>query len=142
MPPGTVSASSFPSNPTSSSQAELPSPRLGTVGGFPLPPSLPDAHIISLGHFCPSSVKRHSPCGLGSEKQLSSWQGFRQPRQHRPGPTLYVQPVPTGSAGQHLSRHKDRMAGWLAMGSMPPAAPHPTDMASCYSGRGRREQSC
>ena len=75
MPPGTVSASSFPSNPTSSSQAELPSSCSGTIGGSPLPPSLPDAHIISLAHFCPSSVKRHCPCGIGSWTQWAflSW---------------------------------------------------------------------
>ena len=32
--------------------------------------------------------------------------------------------------GQHLSHQKDGVAGWLAVGTMPPAAPHPWDAAS------------
>ena len=79
-----------------------------------------------------ASTRHHQPpvttwplsCSLSSEQRS------QQPRQHRPGPTLHAQPVPTGSTGQHLSHQKGGVAGWLAVGTMPPAAPHPQDTAS------------
>ena len=61
-----------------------------------------------------SASTRH--CWLLATRQplslsLSSRQRSRQPHQNRPGPTLHAQPVPTGSAGQHLSRQKYGVAG-------------------------------
>ena len=59
----------------------------------------------STRHCWPLATRQPLSCSL------SSGQCSRQPRQHRPGPTLHAQPVPTGSAGQHLSRQKDGVAG-------------------------------
>lgn len=81
-----------------------------------------------------SASTRHAgrPPATGGplSRSLSSAQCSQQPRQHGPCPTLHAQPVPTGSAGQHLSRQKNRVAGWLAVGMMPPTVPHPREAAS------------
>ena len=88
-----------------------------------------------------STGHRRPPATLWPlSRSLSSAQRSRQLRQHRPGPTLHAQPVPTGRAGQHLSRQKDGVAGWLAVGTMPPAAPHPRDAASHPRAPGDGEQ--
>ena len=84
----------------------------------------------ALGGSVSTRHRRPPVIGWPLSRSLSSGQHSQQPRQHRPGPTLHAQPVPTGSAGQHLSCQKNGVAGWLAVGTMPPAAPHPQDKAS------------
>ena len=84
----------------------------------------------ALGGSVSTRHRRPPVTGWPLSRSLSSEQHSQQPRQHRPSPTLHAQPVPTSSAGQHLSCQKDGVAGWLAVGTMPPAAPHPQDKAS------------
>ena len=58
------------------------------------------------------STGHHRPLETGGLSGDPELQGtLPQPGQHRPGPPLHAQPVPTSSARQHLSHQKDGVAG-------------------------------
>ena len=86
--------------------------------------------FLSTGHHPPLETGRPLSGSLSS-RQCSD----RQPGQHRPGPPLHAQPVPTSSAAQHLSHQKDGVAGWL-WGPCPGSTKFPGRRLSPVGSRG------
>lgn len=62
---------------------------------------------------CPlAAVSDPAERGGGVCERLTLPGRSQQPRQHRPGPPLRAQPVPTSSTGPRLSLQKDGVASW------------------------------